>query len=216
MIKLVIVDFDDTLCLTEQACLKLENKVAEKMGFPHISKEAHIKNWGKPLYEAIAERIPGIDQDTFIANIDAMAPEMVKNGEIDIVTDINLETLDELKKFDIKTAILTSRTFIEVKHLLDKNHPLSERIDKFYHKDNSGHVKPNPKVFDKALAHFNVTPDEAVYIGDSLDDAKAAKGAGLHFIALLESKIRTRDYFKTEQVDFFAEKFGDILDYIKT
>lgn len=44
MIKLVIIDFDDTLCLTEKACFKMENYVAQKMGFAPINREAHIKN----------------------------------------------------------------------------------------------------------------------------------------------------------------------------
>ncbi len=29
MIKLVLIDFDDTLCLTEKACFRIENDVAQ-------------------------------------------------------------------------------------------------------------------------------------------------------------------------------------------
>ena len=103
---------------------------------------------------------------------------------------------------------------MEVKHLQEKKHSLSLRIDAFYHKDNSDYLKPNPKVFDKILKKFTVLPSEAVCVGDSLGDALSAKGAKLHFIALLESKLRTKSYFKDVAVDYFALKFKDILDYV--
>lgn len=91
---------------------------------------------------------------------------------------------------------------------------LISKIDAFYHKDNTEYMKPNPKVYDKTLQFFNVLPHEAVYIGDSLGDAISAKGAGLHFIALLESELRTKDDFKSVAVDYFAAKFENILNYI--
>ena len=64
------------------------------------------------------------------------------------------------------------------------------------------------------MKFFNVKPIEVVYVGDSLGDANAAKKAGMHFIAVLESGIRTKNDFKQFPVDFFANKFTDILKYI--
>lgn len=214
MIKLVLIDFDDTLCLTEKSCYKIENMIAAKMGFTPMIRSTHIKNWGIPLEEAITERIPGIDAKAFMLEIEKEFPRFIKNGQLDKITDINLKTLVKIRKKGIKTAILTARSFIEVRHLLDINHPLSSKIDAFYHKDNSQYLKPDPKVFDQALRHFNTKPDECIYIGDSTNDAVSAKEAGLHFIALLESGLRTEKDFHSIPVDFFAIKFEDILSYI--
>ncbi len=33
MIKLILVDFDDTLCLSEKACFHVENEIAAELGF---------------------------------------------------------------------------------------------------------------------------------------------------------------------------------------
>ena len=63
MIELIILDFDDTLCLTEKSSYELENLIAQKIGFPPITRETHIKNWGKVLEEAIIERFPGINAE---------------------------------------------------------------------------------------------------------------------------------------------------------
>jgi phosphoglycolate phosphatase len=215
MIKLVLIDFDDTLCLTEEACFNFENSIAEKMGFAPMTRTTHLENWGKPLEEAIIERIPGINVKIFMKWVEKTLPEFINNGEFDVITDINLQTLDTLKERGIKIAIVTSRSLKEAKHLLDETYPLTSRIDAFYHRDNNDYQKPNPKVFDKPLRKFGVQPDEAVYVGDSISDAKSAKGAGLHFIALLESNLRTKEDFNSVSVDYFALQFKEILDYIE-
>lgn len=215
MIKLVIIDFDDTLSLTEKACFNIENFIAKKMGFAPMNRETHLKNWGKPIREAIGDRIPGINADEFMVLLEKTLPDFIQNNEADVITDVNIKVLDQLKSRGYKLAILTSRTLGEVKHLMHTNHPLNIRLDGFYHRDNLDYVKPDPRVFEKVLNKFNIKPDEAIYIGDSVSDAKSAKDAGLHFIALLESKLRSRDDFKGLSVDFFAESFSQIIDYIR-
>ncbi len=215
MIKLVILDFDDTLSLTEEAFFYLENKIAEKLGFPPMTREAHQKNWGKPVKEAIRERIPGMDPDKFMQIHKEYFSEALANGEADRISDENIATLVKLKSDGKRLAILTSRTYQEVEHLLDENHHINNYVEKIYHMDNSEYHKPDPRVFKQILKDFSVTPQEAVYVGDSVGDAAAAKGAGLHFIAVLESGLRIRDDFKSHSVDYFALEFSDILSFLK-
>lgn len=192
MIKLVIIDFDDTLSLTEEAWFKIENLVAEKLGFPPMTREAHRKNWGMPIKKAILERIPGIDPNAFIKIHKEVLPEFVQHGRIDMISKGNIKTLEMLKNDGKRIAILTSRTFHEAKHLLNKNHHLNRWVEKIYYADNSKHLKPDPRAFDQAIEEFKVERHEVIYIGDSLGDAISAKGAGIHFIALLESGLRTK------------------------
>ncbi len=42
--------------------------------------------------------------------------------------------------------------------------------------------KPHPDLLLKALAHFDVPPDQALYVGDSDLDRQAARGAGVRFL----------------------------------
>jgi phosphoglycolate phosphatase len=214
MIKVVIIDFDDTLCLTEEACFHLENAVAEEMGFQPMSREVHKANWGQPLDIAIPVRVPGIDVPHFMEKLSVRLEQYVHEGKVDSIQDKNLEALDELLASGRRLAILTSRTYGEAKHLLDTNHPLNQRMEKIYHKDNSDFHKPDPRVFDKILADFEVAPHEAVYVGDAVTDAIAAKEAGLHFIAVLESGLRTPDDFSGKCVDLFVNSFTDVVPYL--
>jgi len=214
MIKLVLLDFDDTLCLTEEICFVMENEVAKDMGHPPMTRAAHQKNWGKLLELAITERIPGIDAKEFMNRLGGYVKRFTENGTLDAIRQENLYTLQALRSKGKRIGILTSRSLPEVTHLMHPSHPLSAHVEQFYHKDNSRHLKPDPRTFEQALVDFAVLPEEAVYVGDAVTDAIAAKGAGLHFIAVLESGLRKRAEFEHEKVDFFAPKFTDIVTYI--
>jgi len=213
MLKLVIVDFDDTVCLTEEACFIIENQVAEEMGFKPMTRETHRMNWGKPLEAAIGERVPGIDAREFIKRVSALIPIYSRDGLLDSVPPRNLEALDALKEAGKRLAILTSRRYSEVAHLLEQDHPINKRIEKIYHQDNSEFIKPDPRVFDRILKDFTTSPSEAVYVGDAVTDAMAAKGAGLHFIGVLEGGFREEKDFAGLKVDFFVKHFTDIVPY---
>lgn len=214
MIKLVILDFDDTLCLTEETAFVVENEVAKSMGHAPMTRAAHQKNWGDLLEIAITERIPGIDAKEFMSRLGEYVKRFTENGALDSIRRENLRTLQMLRSKGKRIAILTSRSLPEVTHLMLPTHPLSAHVEQFYHRDNSRHFKPDPRAFEQALIDFAVNPEEAVYVGDAVTDAQAAKGAGLHFIAVLESGLRKRAEFEEEKVDFFAPKFTDITTYI--
>jgi phosphoglycolate phosphatase len=214
MFKVVIIDIDDTLFLTEEATFHLENEVAKSMGFLPMTRKANQKNWGMPLEDAIEDRIPGIDVDEFMKRVGRAVENHVSKGSLDSITKENLKALDTLKKAGKKLAIVTSRSFFETKHLLRKSHPLSKRIEAFYYRDNSDFLKPDPRVFDQVLNKLNVLPEECVYVGDAVSDAIAAKGAKMYFIAVLESGLRTEKDFSGLKVDFFANKFTDIVRYV--
>jgi HAD superfamily hydrolase (TIGR01549 family) len=216
MIKLVLLDFDDTLCLSEESCFHFENEVARTMGFKPMSRDIHKATWGQHLNEAISSRIPGINADEFMKKFDELVPQAIAEKKFDNIPKKNLEVLRKIKEDGKKIAIVTSRTLVEIKKLMESTHPLSELIDAFYYKESVDHMKPDPRVFNKALYEFDVMPIECVYVGDTLKDGFAANNSGMDFIAVLESGLIPRYSFKNVNihVDFFAEKFTDILPYI--
>ena len=147
------------------------------------------------MYEAISLRSPGVDADEFVKVHPSIHEEFIGRGEVDVVTDENLETLDKLASLDKKLMVLTSRTEIEFRHLLAPTHALAQRIVAFYHKDNTTHHKPDPRVFEVIERDHGLSPSQCVYVGDMPSDAVAANGAGLHFIASLEGGLVRRSSF---------------------
>lgn len=215
MIKSVIIDFDDTLCLTEAATFALENAALVKIGRPPMSRETHLQTWGQPLFDAILERSPGVDLAAFQAAYHPLIVQYTAKGEFDAVSEENLQALDAIAGFGLDVMILTSRTAPELTHILAPTHLLSARIKAFYHKDNTRYHKPDPRAFDELFADHAYLPNECVYVGDSTGDAVAAKGAGLHFVACLESGLRTKPDFDGLVVDAFIDRFAQLPEVVQ-
>ncbi len=216
MIKAVIIDVDDTLCLTEAAAFDVENETLRRMGRDAMERGIHLSTWGQPLFDAITARSPGIDVEQFKVAFHPVITEFIADGRLDTIPKENYQALDRLLALNIKIMLLTSRTHAEFKHMLAPDHLLANRVSAFYHKDNMAYHKPDPRAFDELMHDHALRPDQCVYIGDSPSDAAAATEAGLYFIASLESGIRQREDFSNYSVNAFVTKFPDIVNAIST
>jgi phosphoglycolate phosphatase len=214
MIKAAILDLDDTLCLTEEACFYMENEVLSELGRPPMSREIHQSTWGRPLFEVIKERSPGVDVEAFRGVYVPTIKRYTDTGKLDAVPEANLKALEELAKLGMALLILTSREHSEIEHILHPTHILARHIETFYYKDNMQYHKPDPRAFQHIEREHGWEPEECVYVGDSTSDAAAAKGAGLHFIASLESGLRTKADFNNYTVDAFIYKFPEVVDVV--
>lgn len=215
MIEAVVIDVDDTLCLTEAACFDMENETLRHMGRPAMGRTVHMVTWGKPLFQAILERSPGINVDDFRLAYDPIIKKYVESGRLDNIPEANLKALDQLVSMGKKLLILTSRELSEVAHMLKPDHHLAGRIARFYYKEIMQYHKPDPLAFVGLLDDNGLKPREAVYVGDSLTDAEATKRAGLHFIASLESGLRKREDFVAHVPDAFINTFPEVVSVIE-
>lgn len=214
MIEALIIDVDDTLCLTEVACFDMENETLVSMGRAPMSREVHVSTWGQPLFEAIAVRSPGIDVESFKDAFKPIIAEYTSSGKLDSIPEANYLALDKLLAMNKLLMVLTSRTHGELKHLLEPDHLLATRIQKFYYKDNMQYHKPDPRAFKELLINNGLSAGNCAYVGDSISDAIASNKAGLHFIASLESGLRQKKDFSNQHVDVFISTFPDVVDAV--
>ncbi|MFR9780014.1 HAD family hydrolase [Micromonospora sp. MS34] len=214
MIEAVVVDVDDTLCLTEAVCFELENEVLAALGRAPMARAVHLATWGEPLLDAMPKRSPGLDVDRFDAAYREVLRRYVHDGRLDAIAPENLRALDRLVQCGRTVLLLTSRTEAEVEHLLAPDHVLAERVRAVYHAGNTRYGKPAPRVFDELLAATGLAPGRCVYVGDSPGDALAAGGAGLHFIACLQSGVRSREDFDVRHVSAFVDTFPELVEAV--
>jgi len=215
MIKLILVDFDDTLCLSEEACFHLENEIAAKLGFAPMSRAVHQADWGKPLKDAIVERIPGIDGEKFMSLFADVSRKHIEQGTFDHISEENLGVLRQLRENGYKVVIQTSRQHCEVEYLISDRSPLSPVIDGFFYQERSQYKKPDPRVFLLPSTSFQVSFQEMVYVGDAFTDVQWCKAAGIHFIASLESGLRTQEDFEKLGATMFIHKFTELPERIE-
>lgn len=163
-------------------------------------------------------RSPGIDIALFRSIYEELLPEAIASGRFDNIPNENIEALDNLIEMGKELVVLTSRTHSELAHILAADHILADRISTFYYRDNMKFHKPDPRAFAHIEAEHGWKPEECVYVGDSLGDAKASKGAGIHFIASLESGLRTLDDFESQSdypVDGYIQIFPEVVQAVQ-
>ncbi len=214
MIKHFIFDFDDTLCMTEEAGFYLENSVAFKLGHKPMDRKKHIMTWGRPLPEVISERVPGINVPKFMLEIAIEMKKLTNERKFDLISSETLRTLRYLKNQGYVLSVLTSRVFTEVSHLFSSKYPLSGIIseDRFFYKERTYYHKPDPRVFINMLEYLSAEAREVVYVGDSPTDAVASKLAGMSFVGSLESKLRAKKDFPRGFVDLFINNIADLRE----
>jgi phosphoglycolate phosphatase-like HAD superfamily hydrolase len=214
-IKAIGFDLDDTLVMTEPSAFETENRILAQMGRPSMDREVHYQTWGGKLDEMIAIRSPGVNVDEFMRLFAEEFQRRLKSNEVDHLTEEVENTLIRLGDKGYYLFLLTNRDGFETVHLSEGRHPISLHIapENVYHKDNVTSPKPSPAAFDW-LWRKGFKPDECVYVGDSVIDGQAASGAGMHFIATLESGIRSREDFKDIPVAMFINKFSELTELI--
>jgi HAD superfamily hydrolase (TIGR01509 family) len=211
----VIVDVDDTLCLTEAASFDLENEVLARMGRPPMPRDVHLATWGEALLDAMRLRSPGLDLDRFAELFPAAHQRHLAEGRLDVIPPENLRALDHLVESGRTVLLLTSRAEAEVRHLLEPDHVLATRVKAGYHTGNTRYRKPDPRVFDELLTETGFSPAQCVYVGDSPGDAVAAGGAGIPFIACLQSRVRRLDEFDPRYVSAAVHTFPEITSVVE-
>jgi phosphoglycolate phosphatase len=211
MIRAVVVDVDDTLCLTEAVTFDIENEVLRRMNRRPMERAVHLATWGQSLAEALPHRSPGINIDVFNAIHRTVLPDFIKSGKLDTIPPENYNALDRLIAQGFKIMLLSSRTHSELGHMLAPDHLLASKVTAFYYSEKTAYRKPDPRVFDELLRDNTLRPRECVYVGDSPSDAAASIQGGLSFIASLESGIRQRKDFKDYNVAAFINKFPEVV-----
>ncbi|OUO93783.1 HAD-IA family hydrolase [Cloacibacillus sp. An23] len=92
-----------------------------------------------------------------------------------------LSTLDALRGAGIKTGLVSNRRYARnpAEYL-----GITDRLDVIIGLEDVTHAKPHPEPLLTALARLGAEPSEAVYVGDTDIDMKAAAAAGVRGIGV--------------------------------
>jgi HAD superfamily hydrolase (TIGR01549 family) len=112
-------------------------------------------------------------------------------------------TLETLKAKGILRAISTSRT--TNMEMLLKRFSLEPLFDLVVTSRDVLNPKPHPESIEKILQAFSLRNEEVLFVGDSETDGKAARNAGVKFIAYRNPEI---------EADAYIEDHRDLLQFL--
>ena len=188
-LKAVIFDCDGVMFNTNHANEAYYNQILEHFGRPRLTPEqfkyCHMHTGDEAMRYLF-------DSTGLAAAAQAYRLQMGYSEFIQLM-EIEPHLIPLLKSLRpaIKTAVGTNRadTMAEVMHV----HHLNDVFDLVVTSRDVPAPKPAPDILNRILEHYDLHPTQAMYIGDSIVDEKAATAAGIPFVAYGDPDLKA-DY----------------------
>ncbi|GAB3993079.1 HAD family hydrolase [Spirosoma daeguense] len=127
-----------------------------------------------------------------------------------------LDFLKSLKEAGIRTAVATSAPVENLDFVIDTL-GIRSYFDVLLNESMVRHPKPNPEIYEKAMAMLGVEPSESVIFEDSMTGIQAAKASGATVVGLAttQSVNELRPFVDDAVVDFTEINLNRIQALLK-
>ena len=178
-IKAIIFDLDGVIIDSLDAWLNVFNDTREHYKLPKITKKEFVdKIWGGSIGRDVKIYFKG-------KTIEEISKYYFsKMGKFKANTKLNphvKKTISKLNNKKIKLAVVTN-TFTKAASEILEYHKINNLFDVILGGDEVKHGKPAPDSLFEACKRLKIMPEEAVLVGDTLNDAGAAKNSSIFFI----------------------------------
>ena len=183
--KLVIFDFDGTLADTQTIILETYKSTIETLKLPQRKTPELKATIGLPLRDGFVKLYPELSTEEidkccdtyrtiFNENKQNYVPELFSGVE---------ETLETLRRRNVIMSIASSRSRVSLEEFCRENH-----IDHYFAmilgaEDVERH-KPDPWPVTYTLERLNVSPSDAIVVGDMPYDIKMGMDAGCRTVGV--------------------------------
>jgi phosphoglycolate phosphatase len=179
----VLIDLDGTLMDTAPDLAAAANRMRADFGLPPLPLDRIAAFVGKGaevlVHRALTDDLAGRAEPEAFARGRASfyAHYTVENGLQAIVFDRVPQALEQLRNRGLKVACVTNKPKEFTVPLLAKM-DLARYFDAVVAGDEVAEKKPHPALLLEACRRMQLKPTEVMLIGDSVNDAQAARAAG--------------------------------------
>ncbi len=181
-IKAILFDHDDTLVSTIQAKWA-QHKFIAKIFYGKDLQDDEIRlHWGKPFSVMIKLLYNTDDVESAMSHNLCARKDFPK-----VLFEDTIKTLVFLRNTKMKIGLVTATTLSSLENDFTTLNISRQLFDYVQTEEDTVYHKPDSRVFAPALkwlAQEQIHPNEVLYVGDSLNDMKAALGAGLQFLGI--------------------------------
>ena len=197
-IKAVVIDLDGTLLDTAPDLADAAIAMAEELGLPPVdlaTVKTYIGNGVSRLVKRVLTRDMNAEPDA--ALFARALPAYEKHYGANVSRKSRafpgvVEGLAAFKQAGLRMACITNKAEKFTLPLL-RDTKLLDYFELVLSGDTLPKKKPDPLPLLHACEHFGIQPAELLLIGDSLNDAQAARAAGCHVFVVPYGYNRGRD-----------------------
>lgn len=211
MIDTVVFDFDGTLAHTNQLIINSFKYIYEYFENGQVDDDYIISTFGEPLVETFGRDFKSYDFEEVLTTY---RNYQIKRFKDDVyLYDTVMDTLEELKKRNIKMGIATSRiresTLEALEHL-----GISKYFDIIVAADDVKKHKPDKESLIKVLNGLKSDIKNTLYVGDSKYDMECAINSSVKpvLVGWQKNSLKLKEEYN---IDYYLEKMYDIIGYIK-
>ncbi|QNA90952.1 phosphoglycolate phosphatase [Massilia sp. Dwa41.01b] len=188
-IRAAIIDLDGTMLDTVPDFELALNAMRAEFGLAPITQAVITPMVGKGSEKLIRD-VLALDYDA--ARIDAVFEEAMAtyqrhylaiNGQKSVLYPDVIEGLQEMKRMGLRLACVTNKPIAFATPLLAQK-GLAPWFDLVYGGDSLPKKKPDPLPLLQVCQDFDLAPSEVVAIGDSSNDAEAARAARCYVLTV--------------------------------
>ncbi len=209
--KVIFFDFDFTLGDSSEAIVECVNFALEKVGAPKRSVDEIHKTVGLPLeviFKRFAVEDPAEAKLAFISLADKIMVEktFLYKGVADSVREVAAKT-------PLRFGLISTKNHNRLVEILE-NYDLTSLFEVVVGADDVENQKPAPDSIFLGLRKMKVTADEAIFFGDSLADAGAAKKANVPFVGVTTGTTSEAALREAGAIDCFPNITAALNDLI--
>ncbi|MDV6344286.1 phosphoglycolate phosphatase [Nitrosomonas sp. Is37] len=188
-IKAVVIDLDGTLLDTAMDLASAANKMLAELGKPELPPVTIQTFIGKGIQKLVKRSLTNsLDEEPEPELFNKALPIYERNYRENLYTHTRpypgvVDGLDTLKKNGFKLACITNKAEAFTLPLLRAAN-LLHYFEIVLSGDTLPKKKPDPLPLLHACNHFQIKPCELLLIGDSLNDAIAARAAGCNIFCV--------------------------------
>jgi phosphoglycolate phosphatase len=197
MIKAVLIDLDGTLLDTAPDLAAAANAMLAEHGLEPLPAQAVRDFIGRGIphlvercLQAAGRPLPCAHLESALRSFGAHYRRL--NGRASAAFPGVPEALERLRAAGLRLACVTNKAAAFTAPLLEKS-GLAPFFDTVVTSDQIGRRKPHPEPFLHACRQLEVAPAAAVVIGDSANDAEAARAAGCRVLLVSYGYCEGRD-----------------------
>jgi len=182
-VKAVTIDLDGTLADSAPDLAIAANLMLRELGRPDLPESAIRTFVGKGIPRLVERTLAGaVDGCVDKKTLDAALPVFERcylevNGKHTAIYPGVIEGLDALRAARLPLACVTNKAGRFTRPLLEQL-GIAHYFVQVIAGDTLPQKKPDPAPLLHACRQFGIAPDEMLMIGDSMNDAEAARAAG--------------------------------------